>query len=70
MDFDAIDGQPSKIFFLIVTPEAESEPHIQLLAEISKLSKNKEKLNELLNATSPEEVISIIKRKTPVKLPI
>jgi fructose-specific phosphotransferase system IIA component len=63
IDFDSIDGKPTTIFFMIISPVAEAEPHIQLLAEISKLSRDKEKINDILNASSARSIISIIKRR-------
>ncbi len=63
VDFDSIDGNPSTLFFMIISPEGEAGPHIQLLAEISKLAKNRTKCSGLLNASTPEEVIAIIKKR-------
>ncbi|HKL22316.1 MAG TPA: PTS sugar transporter subunit IIA, partial [Tichowtungia sp.] len=37
IDFDAMDGQPCTIFIMTLSPENRTGPHIQFLAEISKL---------------------------------
>jgi mannitol/fructose-specific phosphotransferase system IIA component (Ntr-type) len=37
LDFDAIDGQPSQIFVLTLSPRAATDPHIQFMAMISRV---------------------------------
>ena len=63
IDFESLDGQPTKLFFLIISPQSEAGPHIQLLAEIAKLSSDNERITQILNAPSPEAVINIIRKK-------
>jgi PTS system nitrogen regulatory IIA component len=47
VDFESLDGRPTHIFFLLMTPENSAGLHLKLLARISRLLKNdlfKEKL--------------------------
>ena len=37
IDFDAIDGQPVDILFAMLVPEAATEEHLQLLAQLAEL---------------------------------
>ena len=37
VDFAALDGEPSRIFVMTISPVADTGPHIQYLSEISKL---------------------------------
>lgn len=61
VDFESMDGLPTYLFFLLITPENSTDLHLKLLARISRLLK-KEPFKELLNnASNPDEVISIIK---------
>ena len=60
VDFEAMDGQPCFIFILTLSPENRAGPHIQFLAEISKLLGNEELREKLTNASSAEEVLSLI----------
>jgi len=60
VDFEAMDGQPCFIFILTLSPENRTGPHIQLLAEISKLLGNAELREKLTNASSAEEILSLI----------
>lgn len=61
IDFDAIDGKPSTLFFLILAAPDQSGPHIEALAEIAKLSKSKAILGALVAASSAEEVVDLFR---------
>ena len=37
VDFDAMDGQPSKIFVLTLSPKSKPAPHIQFMSTISRI---------------------------------
>ncbi|MDE2811231.1 MAG: PTS sugar transporter subunit IIA [Gemmatimonadota bacterium] len=60
MDFDALDGEPAYVFFLLVSPANVSGPHIKALARISRLLKNDEFKKKLIEADSAEEIIATI----------
>ena len=60
MDFDALDGEPAYVFFLLVSPANVSGPHIKALARISRLLKNDEFKKKLIEAGSAEEIIASI----------
>jgi mannitol/fructose-specific phosphotransferase system IIA component (Ntr-type) len=48
--FDAHDGQPVQLFFLLVGPEAAAGPHIKALSRISRLVRRDEVRSRLLDA--------------------
>ncbi len=60
MDFDALDGEPAYVFFLLVSPANVSGPHIKALARISRLLKNEAFKKKLIDANSAEEIIATI----------
>ncbi|MBC8206657.1 MAG: PTS sugar transporter subunit IIA [Kiritimatiellales bacterium] len=60
IDFDAMDGQPCTIFIMTLSPEHRVGPHIQFLAEISKLLGNKELREKLVAAGSAEEILHLL----------
>jgi len=60
VDFESMDGRPTHIFFLLVTPENSTGLHLKLLARISKILKNDPIKERLLKAGNPDEVMSII----------
>ncbi|NBC28704.1 MAG: PTS transporter subunit EIIA [Spirochaetes bacterium] len=62
IDFEAMDKQPCRIFIMTLSPVARKGPHIQFLAEITRILKEEERRKELLAATSPREVINVIVR--------
>ena len=37
VDFDALDGQPVRLFFMLVGPESAAGPHVKALSRISRL---------------------------------
>jgi len=61
VDFQSADGQPSKLFFLLLAPPDQSGPHIQALAEIARLAKSPTFLRLLSGASSPQEVAELIR---------
>jgi PTS system nitrogen regulatory IIA component len=60
VDFDALDHEPCRIFIMTLSPAEKTGPHLQFLAEISLLFKSAEKRQEILNASSAEEVMNIL----------
>ena len=60
IDFDSIDGESCKIFILTVSPINRTGPHIQFLAEISRLLNEENVRNQLLHASSEEVVVRIL----------
>ena len=60
VDFEALDGEPAYVFFLLVSPANVSGPHIKALARISRLLKNDDFKKRLVAAPTPEEIMSVI----------
>ena len=60
VDFGALDGQPSNIFVMTVSPDSRTGPHIQFLAEISRPLNDAAVRAKLLGATSCEEVLQLL----------
>ncbi len=63
VDFESMDNLPTHIFFLLVTPENSTGLHLKMLARISKILKHDNFKEKLLNATSSDEIFSIIKEE-------
>ncbi|MCP3953647.1 MAG: PTS sugar transporter subunit IIA [Desulfobacterales bacterium] len=60
VDFESMDGRPTHIFFLLVTPENSTGLHLKLLARISRILKNDPFKAKLMNAGTSEDLIRII----------
>ena len=63
VDFESMDGHPTYIFFLLITPENRRELHLKLLARISRILKDEPFKVRLLNAADGDEIYSIIKEE-------
>jgi fructose-specific phosphotransferase system IIA component len=61
IDFDSIDREPSKLFFLLLAPPGQSGPHVEALAEIAKLAQSKAFCKALVYADSAQEVVELMK---------
>lgn len=61
IDFEAIDGNPVRLVFLIMAPPDQSGPHIEALAEIARMSRSKAFCSALMDCRSPEEVVRLFK---------
>ncbi len=60
VDFDSMDGQPAHLFFLLLAPEESVGVHLKALARISKLLKDAEVRQKLLDATDSAELYKLI----------
>ncbi|MDR0313214.1 MAG: PTS sugar transporter subunit IIA [Treponema sp.] len=60
VDFDSLDHQPCRIFIMTLSPVEKTGPHLQFLAEVSLLFKNGEKRKEMVEASTPEEILKIL----------
>jgi len=60
VDFDSMDGKPAHLFFLLVAPEESVGIHLKTLARISKLLKDQEVRQQLLDAPDREAICAII----------
>lgn len=60
VDFEALDGQPVQLFFLLVGPEAAAGQHVKALSRISRLLRRDSFRVRLAEASSPDEFYKII----------
>ena len=60
VDFDAMDGKPAHLFFLLVAPEESVGVHLKMLARISKILKNPAIRDQLAQASDAQEIYRII----------
>jgi PTS system nitrogen regulatory IIA component len=60
VNFESLDGRPTYIFFLLMTPENSAGIHLKLLAQISKLLRDDDVKARLMQAETPEDVLAVI----------
>ncbi len=61
IDFEAIDDEPSTLFIMTLSPSNRSGPQLQFLAEISRLLTDTSVRDQIRQAETAEEVISLLK---------
>ena len=59
VDYESLDGQPTHYLFMIAAPEGGNDLHLQVLASLSRKLVNPEVLEQLDQATTPEDVQTI-----------
>jgi len=53
--YETIDGEPVRLFFLLVGPESAAGAHVKALSRISRLVRREPVRDRLLSARTPEE---------------
>ena len=60
VDFESMDGRPTHIFFLLLTPENSAGMHLKLLARISRMLKNTDFKERLMQSQTAEEILAAV----------
>jgi nitrogen PTS system EIIA component len=63
IEFEAMDGKPVHLFFLLMAPENSVGGHLKALARISRMLKDPSFRKNLLNAKKDEDLFGIIAKK-------
>src|SRR5205814_1459015 len=58
--YETIDGEPVRLFFLLVGPESAAGAHVKALSRISRLVRREPVRGKLLNARTPEEFYRVL----------
>jgi len=58
--FDAIDGEPVRLFFLIVGPEASAGLHVKILSRIARLVRRESVRQQLLEAADADAFCHVL----------
>lgn len=59
VNFEAIDGRPTHLFFALVAPENSAGVHLKALARISRLFKNPQLREAMLAADTPARMFEL-----------
>jgi mannitol/fructose-specific phosphotransferase system IIA component (Ntr-type) len=62
VEFQAIDGQPVNVFFVLLSPPDHAGHHIRMLARIARLARHPEFVDALRTSSDPQVVVSHIER--------
>lgn len=60
VDFDALDGQPVNLIFLIAAPNTKDNVHLDVLSKLSVLMMNDDFTSGLRNAKSVDEFLAVV----------
>ena len=60
IDFDAIDGAPVDLLFVLLVPEAATDAHLELLRQIASMLDRKEVRDKLRSASSNEALYQVV----------
>ena len=63
VDFNSLDGGPTRLFFLLVAPEDSSGAHLKALARVSRLLRNREFRDRLLGADGADALYQAIREE-------
>jgi nitrogen PTS system EIIA component len=63
IDFDALDGAPVDIVFLLLAPEAAGADHLKALARIARVLRDQQLCSSLRHAAEPDEAHEILTRR-------
>lgn len=60
VDFESVDGKPTRLFFVLVAPENSTGIHLKALARISRMCKEPTFRTQLLEAEDSKEMYDIL----------
>jgi nitrogen PTS system EIIA component len=63
VDFGAVDGQPVRLFFLVISPSQSPAEHLQILAAISRWIKGGGRVQALLEQPDTDTVYDYLQRE-------
>ena len=67
IDFDAVDGQPVDLVFVLLAPENAGADHLKALARISRLFRDPSVVAKLRGTDTPEGLYAILTEPPPAK---
>lgn len=60
VDFDAIDGAPVDLLFVLLVPEAATDEHLELLRQIASMLDREEVRERLRNAATGQQLYQVV----------
>ncbi len=63
--FDAPDGKPVRLLFVLLVPEAATEEHLELLSAIAELLSDRALRSSLMTTPSPADLLGILNAWEP-----
>lgn len=60
IDFDAVDGNPVDLVFMLLSPENSGADHLSALSQISRVIKDEESCTKIREAKTKKEIYNIL----------
>ncbi|MBI9111676.1 PTS sugar transporter subunit IIA [Maridesulfovibrio ferrireducens] len=60
VNFEALDGNPCQIFFMVLAPEQGAGSHLKVLAQISRQLKDENFRNAFINSQTPQDLLTLL----------
>lgn len=65
IDFEALDGQPVDLVFVLLAPESAGADHLKALSRIARMLRDQNLANQLRDARDAEAIHSVLAKETP-----
>jgi PTS system fructose-specific IIC component/PTS system nitrogen regulatory IIA component len=62
VDYDALDGEPVYLIFMVLIPEKDTEKHLRLLKRIAELLENPQFYREMIDQRDSQGAYNVIKK--------
>ena len=69
IEFESVDGEPARLFILLVAPESGGALHVKVLANISRLLKEESVRQSLREAGNPDAFVAALRAAEAVHIP-
>ena len=63
VDFEALDGQPSRLFFMIAAPEGAADTHVEVLSKLATMVIDPDFKEALIQAATVDRFLELITAK-------
>ena len=63
VDFEALDGQPSRLFFMIAAPEGAADTHVEVLSKLATMVIDPDFKNAIIQAATVDRFLELITAK-------
>ena len=63
VDFEALDGQPSRLFFMIAAPEGAADTHVEVLSKLATMVLDPDFKNALIQSATVNRFLELITAK-------
>ena len=69
VDYESLDGEPAKLFFMIAVPDNSDNLHLEVLARLSTILMDEKFRTSLINCSDKDQFLKLIDKKEVEKFP-